>query len=181
MRLIKTLHQTLRQEKEKFKIPKSVQQAIPIQCVWPDVIFKIGKLYSKSFRFTDINYYIADKEDKRDLLMKYSELLNALDSGATAKITINNRRIDKEEFERSILLPMREDGLNHYREEYNEMLRTKISETNNSIIRERYLTISVYKRALMRREPFSHGWEQRLWHIFRNSHPQVRSWMPGNV
>lgn len=148
MRLIKTLHQTLRQEKEKFKIPKSVQQAIPIQCVWPDGIFKTGKLYSKSFRFTDINYYIADKEDKRDLLMKYSELLNALDSGATAKITINNRRIDKEEFERSILLPMREDGLNHYREEYNEMLRTKISETNNSIIRERYLTISVYKKSI---------------------------------
>ena len=146
--MIKTLHQTLRQEKEKFKIPKSVQQAIPIQCVWPDGIFKTGKLYSKSFRFTDINYYIADKEDKRDLLMKYSELLNALDSGATAKITINNRRIDKEEFERSILLPMREDGLNHYREEYNEMLRTKISETNNSIIRERYLTISVYKKSI---------------------------------
>lgn len=181
MRLIKTLHQTLRQEKEKFKIPKSVQQAIPIQCVWPDGIFKTGKLYSKSFRFTDINYYIADKEDKRDLLMKYSELLNALDSGATAKITINNRRIDKEEFERSILLPMREDGLNHYREEYNEMLRTKISETNNSIIRERYLTISVYKKSIDEARTFFSRVGTEIWHIFRNSHPQVRSWMPGNV
>lgn len=148
MRLIKTLHQTLRQEKEKFKIPKSVQQVIPIQCVWPDGIFKTGKLYSKSFRFTDINYYIADKEDKKDMFLKYSELLNALDSGATAKITINNRRIDKEEFERSILIPMKGDELDHYREEYNDMLRSKISETNNSIIRERYLTISVYKKSI---------------------------------
>ena len=146
MRLIKTLNQTLRLEREKFKIPKSVQQAIPIQCIWPDGIFKTGKLYSKSFRFTDINYYIADRERKKDMFLNYSELLNAMDSGATAKITINNRRIDKEEFERSILLQMKEDGLDHYREEYNEMLRSKISETNNSIIRERYLTISVFKK-----------------------------------
>ena len=148
MQLIKTLHQTLRQEKEKFQIPKSVQQAIPIQCVWPDGIFRTGKLYSKSFRFTDINYYIADRENKKDMFLKYSELLNALDSGATAKITINNRRIDKEEFEHSILIPMRGDDLDHYREEYNDMLRSKISETNNSIIRERYLTISVYKKSI---------------------------------
>ena len=144
--MIKTLHQTLRQEKEKFKIPRSVQQVIPIQCVWPDGIFRTGKLYSKSYRFTDINYYIADKENKKDLFLKYSELLNALDSGATAKITINNRRIDKEEFEHSILLPMKGDDLDHYREEYNDMLRSKISETNNSIIWERYLTISVFKK-----------------------------------
>ena len=148
MQLIKTLHQTLRQEKEKFQIPKSVQQAIPIQCVWPDGIFRTGKLYSKSFRFTDINYYIADRENKKDMFLKYSELLNALDSGATAKITINNRRIDKEEFEHSILIPMRGDDLDHYREEYNDMLRSKISETNNSIVRERYLTISVYKKSI---------------------------------
>lgn len=146
--MIKTLNQTLRLEREKFKIPKSVQQAIPIQCIWPDGVFKTGKLYSKSFRFTDINYYIADRERKKDMFLNYSELLNAMDSGATAKITINNRRIDKEEFERSILLQMKEDGLDHYREEYNEMLRSKISETNNSIIRERYLTISVFKKSI---------------------------------
>lgn len=146
--MIKTLNQTLRLEREKFKIPKFVQQAIPIQCIWPDGIFKTGKLYSKSFRFTDINYYIADRERKKDMFLNYSELLNAMDSGATAKITINNRRIDKEEFERSILLGMKEDGLDQYREEYNEMLRSKISETNNSIIRERYLTISVFKKSI---------------------------------
>ena len=51
--------------------------------------------------------------------LDYSELLNALDSGASAKITINNRRIDKAEFEKSLLLPMKEDGLDPYRKEYN--------------------------------------------------------------
>ena len=96
--------------------------------------------------FTDINYSIASKEDKTEMFLDYSELLNALDSGASAKLTINNRRINKAEFEQSILIPMKEDGLDEYRKEYNEMLLSKISDTNNSILRERYLTISVHKK-----------------------------------
>ena len=130
--MIKTLHRTLKLEKEKFMIPKSVQQAIPIQRIWPDGIFQSGRLFSKSFRFTDINYSIASKEDKTEMFLDYSELLNALDSGASAKLTINNRRINKAEFEQSILIPMKEDELDEYRKEYNEMLLSKISDTNNS-------------------------------------------------
>ena len=80
------------------------------------------------------------------MFLDYSELLNALDSGASAKITLNNRRINKEEFEASLLLPVKEDGLDEYRKEYNEMLLSKVSGTNNSIYQERYLTISVHKK-----------------------------------
>ena len=98
-------------DKERFKVPKSVQQAIPIQRIWPDGIFQQGTKFSKTYRFTDINYYIASKDNKTEMFLDYSELLNSLDSGISAKITINNRRINKEEFEKSILLPMKEDGL----------------------------------------------------------------------
>ena len=93
--------------------------AIPIQRIWPDGIFQVGSRFSKTFSFTDINYQIAGKEDKTAMFLDYSELLNALDSGASAKITINNRKINKAEFEKSLLLPMKEDGLNHFRKEYN--------------------------------------------------------------
>ena len=146
MRLIKTLQQALKMDREKFKVPRSVQQAIPIQRIWPDGVFQSGTKFSKSFRFSDINYAIASKEDKTEMFLDYSELLNALDSGASAKITLNNRRINKEEFEASLLLPMKEDGLDTYRKEYNEMLLSKVSGTNNSIYQERYLTVSVHKK-----------------------------------
>ena len=56
MPLIKTLSQALRMDKERFKVPKSVQQAIPIQRIWPDGIFQQGTKFSKTYRFTDINY-----------------------------------------------------------------------------------------------------------------------------
>ena len=146
MPLIKTLSQTLKQDKEKFKVPKSVQQAIPIRKIWPDGIFQVESKYSRIFRFTDINYSIASKADKTEMFLDYSELLNALDSGCTAKITLNNRKINKEEFEQSLLIPMKGDGLDEYRKEYNDMLLSKISGTNNSIYQERYLTISVHKK-----------------------------------
>ena len=106
MPLIKTLSQTLKQDKEKFKVPKSVQQAIPIRKIWPDGIFQVESKYSRTFRFTDINYSIASKADKTEMFLDYSELLNALDSGCTAKITLNNRKINKEEFEQSLLIPV---------------------------------------------------------------------------
>ena len=146
MPLIKTLNQAIKMDREKFKVPKSVQQAIPIQRIWPDGIFQHGTKFSKSFRFSDINYSIASKEDKTEMFLDYSELLNALDSGASAKITLNNRRINKQEFEASLLIPMRNDGLDLYRREYNEMLLSKVSGTNNSICQERYLTVSVHKK-----------------------------------
>ena len=146
MPIIKTLTKATKLEKEKFTIPKSVQDAIPIQRIWPDGIFQVGSRFSKTFSFTDINYSIASKDDKTAMFLDYSELLNALDSGASAKITIHNRRIDKAQFEKSLLLPMREDGLDHFRREYNEMLLSKVTGTNNSVVQDRYITITVAKR-----------------------------------
>lgn len=144
--MIKTLNQAMKLEREKFKVPKSIQQSIPIRRIWQDGIFQVNNKFSKTFRFTDINYSIASKEDKTEMFLDYSELLNALDSGTSAKITLNNRRINKEEFEQSLLIPMKEDGLDKYRREYNEMLLSKVSGTNNSIYQERYLTISSHKK-----------------------------------
>lgn len=144
--MIKTLVRAQKAERERFTVPHSVQDAIPIRRVWPDGVFQAGKQFSKTFSFTDINYSIAGKDEKTSMFLDYSELLNALDSGASAKITIHNRRLDKAEFERALLLPMKEDGLDGYRREYNEMLLSKVTGTNNSVVQERYFTVSVVKK-----------------------------------
>ena len=124
--MIKTLNNIFKQDKERFVVPKSVQQAIPIQTVWGNGIFKVGRnKFSRSYRFTDVNYAVAGREDKESMFLEYSELLNAFDSGATTKITIHNRRLNRQDFEKSILIPMREDGLDLYRKEYNNMLLEK--------------------------------------------------------
>ena len=146
MSIIKTLSKATKAERDKFRIHRSVQDAIPIRRIWADGIFQVGTQFSKTFSFTDINYQIAGKEDKTAMFLDYSELLNALDSGASAKITINNRRLNKAEFEAALLLPMRQDGLDHFRKEYNDMLLSKVTGTSNSVVQERYITISVVKK-----------------------------------
>lgn len=65
--MIKTLQNTLKQDKERFTVPKSVQDIIPIRRIWPDGVFQFGSKYSKTLRFSDINYAIASKEDTRIL------------------------------------------------------------------------------------------------------------------
>ena len=68
----------------------------------------------------------ADENRSRQRLT-HSELLNSLDSGATTKITINNRRLNRLDFEQTILIPTTGDNLDEYREEYNKMLLDKAS------------------------------------------------------
>ncbi len=144
--MIKTLRNTFKQDKEKFVIPSSVQHAIPVQTIWQDGIFQIGRnKFSKTYKFTDINYALAGREDKETMFLEYSELLNSFDSGAITKITINNRRLNKQDFEKTILIPMREDGLDLYRKEYNDILLEKAT-GSNSIIQEKYVTVSVFKK-----------------------------------
>jgi hypothetical protein len=143
---MKTLKTLFKQDKEKYKIPKGVQDVIPISKVWEDGIFLSGKnKYSKSFSFTDINYTVASKQDKEGMFLEYSELLNSLDCGATSKITISNRRINKVDFEKRVLIQKEDDDLNIYRDEYNKMLLEKATGANG-IVQEKYLTISVNKK-----------------------------------
>lgn len=143
---IKTLRNLFQQDKERFVVPKSVQQAIPISCIWEDGIFLVGRnKYAKTFKFTDINYAVASREDKEAMFLEYSELLNSFDSGTTTKITIANRRLNKADFEKAILIPYREDGLDIYRKEYNKMLMDKATGAN-IMVQEKYVTISVCKK-----------------------------------
>ncbi len=143
--MMKALARLLNQDKEHYKVPRRVQDVIPIRRIWGDGIFLVGNKFTKTFKFSDINYLVASREDKESMFLSYSELLNSLDSGATTKITINNRRFNQKTFENAILMPMRGDGLDPYRKEYNQMLLDKAT-GGNGIMQEKYITISVQKK-----------------------------------
>lgn len=87
---MKSIRNLLRQDREKYVIPRRVQDVIPIQKIWEDGIFLTGGRYAKTFRFTDINYQVASEPDKEKMFRGYSALINSLDCGATTKITIHH-------------------------------------------------------------------------------------------
>ena len=136
----------MRQDKMKYKLPRSAQEAIPIQRLWADGVFQFGGKYSKTVRFSDINYAIASKADKTQMFLGYSELLNALDTGAATKITIHNKRLNRLDFARTTLLPLQQDALDGFRNEYNQMLLDKVTGQTSSVVQERYITVSAHKR-----------------------------------
>lgn len=145
---MKSLKRMRKNEKEKFVIPKSVQDVIPIKAVYKDGIFLMGNnLYSKTFKFTDINYNIASDEDKQELMKGYWAVINSFGAGVTVKMTINNHQLDRAEFENSILLRYEYDGLDSYRKEYNDMLLDKAA-SSNCIVQDKYFTVTVSKKSI---------------------------------
>ena len=143
--MMKSISNILKTDKERYKVPKKVQDVIPIKRIWTDGIFLVGNKYAKSWKFTDINYLVASREDKESMFLTYSELLNGLDSGACTKITINNHHMKRSDFEESVLMKPQNDGLNMYRDEYNKVILDKAMDANG-ILQEKYVTITVGKK-----------------------------------
>ncbi len=132
--------------KERFKVPKSVQQAIPIKSIYEDGLFYLGNnMYSKTFRFDDVNYAVLGESDKERMFLGYGSILNGLDCTAFPKLTIINRKLNKIDFDSKIKLKLGNDNLTKYRKELNDILE-KEAIGSKGMIQEKLLTISIERK-----------------------------------
>ena len=145
--MIKSLLAANKSEKDRFVIPRSVQQSIPIRCVYSDGIWHTGRKHSRTWRFADINYAAASEEERRSIFLSYCAVLNSLPTDAAAKITIINRRINPVDFQRQILMKERGDELDRYRRESHQILTRRAPESNN-LVQEKYITLSIPQRKI---------------------------------
>ena len=142
--MIKTLRNVLKADKESFKVPNSVQQTIPIKRLWPDGTFQVGNKFSRTFRFTDINYSVASRDAKLAMFLQYCDLLNSLEVGAVTKITNNNRTVSYRNFA-AHLMKLTGDANDRFRIEFNDLLREAATH-GSAVVQEKYVTISVVKK-----------------------------------
>ena len=142
---MKAIKQIMKKDHVPYRVPKRVQDVIPIKCMWSDGIFLVGTRYSKTFKFTDINYMVASQEAQKKLFLAYAALINSLDCGATTKITLNNRHLNRKNFADTVLMKLKNDYLDYYRMEYNDVIMSKAT-GGNGIIQEKYVTVSVCKK-----------------------------------
>ena len=144
--MIKSQLKMQKQNKEKIKISRSIQDTIPVDTVYSDGIFRMKNRFSKTYRFLDINFSIASDESKEFIIKMYKELLNSFDSSIMVKITINNRKIDFAKFKEDVLLKKKDNPhFDAFIEEYNQML-IKNMENCSNIIQEKYITITCFKK-----------------------------------
>lgn len=122
----------------------TAQQTIPYETMFPDGICRVrGKLYSKSIEFFDVNYQLAQPDDKTATFEALCDFYNSLDSSIGLQLTFVNRIAGKEDYERSIAIPPQQDGFDDVRAEYAAMLKSQLSKGNNGLVKKKYLTFTL--------------------------------------
>ena len=128
-----------------YKAPKSIQETIEIMKVAENGIFEVARnRFSKCYRFQDINYTTTNEMEQIDIFERYCKFLNSLD--VCFKITINNKNKDMEQVRDFVFLQDMDDGFNHFRKAYNDIMEKKIHEGRQGIEQERYLTITIERK-----------------------------------
>lgn len=124
--------------------PKTCQDTLKYRYMFENGVCQVGEnFFSKTIKFSDINYQVAQRDEQIDIFSRYCEILNYFSPEINVQITVHNRRIDIDDFKSRMLFPMRNDGKDDLRIEYNKMLEQKALQGQNSIIREKYITFGI--------------------------------------
>lgn len=135
--------------KQTFKIPRTAQQSIPYVAVYEDsgIIEIADGVFTKAYYLKDINYQIAKMQEQEEMFFRYGEFINSFDSSIRFQIVVLNKNMDQDEFELKTLLKSRYDSLDDLREEYNDMLLSKMREGRNNMTKVKLLIVSVVENS----------------------------------
>ena len=122
----------------------TAQQTIPYLQMYPDGICRITeKKYSKSVVFEDINYQLAQADDKTAIFENWCDFLNYFDASVSVQLSFINQGTQRGEAEKAIDIPARDDAFNSIRAEYSDMLKNQLSKGNNGLVKYKYITFSI--------------------------------------
>ena len=124
--------------------PHTAQQTIPYLQMYPDGICRVTeKKYSKSLVFEDINYQLAQADDKTAIFENWCDFLNYFDASVSVQLSFINQGTQREQAEKAITIPAQEDAFNSIRTEYSDMLKNQLSKGNNGLVKHKYITFTV--------------------------------------
>ena len=142
------------QARKNDGVPRTAQQSIPFDRMFPDGICRVGdNYYTRTVQFQDINYQLAQQEDKTAIFEEWCSFLNFFDSSVHFELSFVNLATDAESFEKSIRIPPQHDGYNSVRAEYSQMLRTQLAQGNNGLTKTKYLTFGIEADSIKQAKP----------------------------
>ena len=128
----------------KADAPQTVQQSIPYREMYRDGICRLtDTLYTKTVQFFDINYQLAQADDKAQIFEGYCDFLNYFDASIHVQLTFINQRANMQDFTRSIDIPPRGDEYDGIRKEYGDMLKNQLQKGNNGLTKRKYITFGI--------------------------------------
>ena len=150
----KELEAALKRAKRDDGIPRTAQQSIPFQRMFPDGICRVtDRYYTKTIQFQDINYQLAQQEDKTAIFEEWCSFLNFFDSSIHFELSFMNMSTDADAFEKSIRIPYQNDGFDDVRAEYGMMLRQQLQKGNNGLTKSKYLTFGIEADTMKQAKP----------------------------
>ena len=122
----------------------TAQQTIPYLAMYPDGICKVTeKKYSKSITYDDINYQLAQADDKTAIFENWCDFLNYFDATVSVQLSFINRGTRSGGAEEVVAIPAQNDAFNSIRTEYADMLKHQLAKGNNGFVKSKYITFSV--------------------------------------
>ena len=135
-------------------IPRTEQQSIPFQRMFPDGICRVSdRYYTKTIQYQDINYQLAQQEDKTAIFEEWCSFLNFFDSSIHFELSFMNMATVAEVFEKNIRIPLRNDHFNSVRSEYSQMLKTQLAQGNNGLTKTKYITFGIEAESMREAKP----------------------------
>ena len=132
----------------------SAQNSIPYREMAKDGICRVQeKYYSKTIRFYDINYQLAQNEDKNAIFENWCDFLNYFDSTIHFQISFINHHSNMKEFESVIQIQPQNDAFDDVRMEYAQMLRDQLAKGNNGLVRTKYITFGIEAENIREAKP----------------------------
>ena len=136
------------------KVPVTAQQSIPFKQMFKDGICKVDdNYYTKTVQFFDINYQLAQNEDKTAIFENYCDFLNYFDSSITVQLSFLNQVADVEEFHSQLEISVQNDDFDDIRLEYSEMLKNQLAKGNNGLVKTKHITFGVKEKSLKEAKP----------------------------
>lgn len=126
------------------KVPHSVQDTIAYQEMFKDGICRVSdRFYTKCIQFGDINYQLAQNEDKTAVFEYWCDFYNYFDSSISLQLSCMSQYANVKEMEGSIDIPPQEDSFDDIRKEYDGILKMQLAKGNNGLLRKKYVTFGI--------------------------------------
>lgn len=146
--------QTKNDSKKQKEKRLSVQKTIAYREMGKDGICRVkDKTYSKCIRFYDINYQLAQNEDKNAIFENWCDFLNYFDSTIQFQLSFINHKSNMKEFEKVIRIRPQNDAFDDVRMEYAQMLKSQLAKGNNGLVKSKYITFSIEADSIREAKP----------------------------
>ena len=170
------VRQIVKNARKNDGIPKTVQQSIPFDRMFPDGICRVtDNYYTKTIQFQDINYQLAQQEDKTEIFEEWCAFLNFFDSSVKFQLSFENMATDVSDFEKSIKISHKNDGFDDVRDEYSEVLLHQMEAGNNGLTKTKYLTFGIHAESMKTAKPRLTHIETDILNNFKRLGVQARS------